>query len=448
MRSHILLTLIALTACAGTRAPLVTEQDVPAMWHGVTEPQPVPERWLATLHAPYLDAIVEQALADNYELNQRALQMEIARERVKLLRADRLPSLNLSLSGQRFRPTGDFAAVSEQVDVSVSAAFELDVWGKLSDAQRSARLDFEAEQMGYVDTERRLVARVASATFNLLSSAQLQALFNQRLDNLAEGLDVIEKGYRSGLNEALDVYLAQNTVEQERANVANQRQVTFEATTQLELLLAEYPGAQFTLDTPLPELRPLPEVGLPSELLTRRPDIQRSWLNLLAADAALAVAHKDRFPSLDLTGSVRDSASALKRLLDGGELAFTAAASLFQPLFQGGRLQALEAQARLRAQQAEEAYLQTVYAAFAEVENELSRAVSLNDRYSAFLQAQANAEAALTLASNQYQRGLVSFITVLEAQRRAFDAQTTVVQLRNQLLQSRVALLLALGGHY
>jgi NodT family efflux transporter outer membrane factor (OMF) lipoprotein len=448
MRCLILISTLSLFGCAATREPLVPAQDVPPSWRADEVVKPLPENWLDTLHAPYLTEIVEQALASNYELTQRALQVEIANERVKILRADRLPSLNLSLSGERFRPGGDFSLIAERYDASANLGFELDLWGKLSDAQRSARLDLAAEEMSYLDAERRLVAQVVSTTFNLISSAALQDLFNQRLDNLAEGLDVIEKGYRSGLNEALDVYLAQTTVEQERANVANQRQVSFEASTRLELLLAKYPDAGTTVQAPLPELRPLPDIGLPSQLLTRRPDIQQSWLTLLSADAALAAAHKDRFPSLDLTGSLRDTASAYSRLLDGGTLGFSAAASLFQPLFQGGRLKALEAQARLRTEQAEQAYLQTVYAAFAEVENELSRAVSLKERFEAFLQAEANAEAALRLATDQYQRGLVVFTTVLEAQRRAFDAQTTVVQLRNQMLQSRVALLLALGGNY
>ena len=374
--------------------------------------------------------------------------MEIARQRVKLLRADRLPSLSLALGGQRFRPSGDNSAISERVDVNANLDFELDLWGKLSDAQTEAVLRLEAAEMSYLDARRRLAADVTVSVFNAITSNQLEALFNQRLDNLGQGLDVIERGYRSGLNEALDVYLARNTVEQERANVANQQQVSFQATTRLELLLAEYPAARLAVRQHLPALSPAPDVGLPSELLTRRPDIQLAWLELLAADAALAVAHKDRFPSLRLSRSLGDSDSALHRLLDGGDLGFVAAASLFQPLFLGGRLKALEQEALLRTEQAERRYLQVVYAAFAEVENELNRAVSLAERYEAFIAAQSNAEAALTLAFDQYQRGLVTFTTVLEAQRRAFDAQTTVINLRNRLLQNRVALLLALGGSY
>ena len=124
------------------------------------------------------------------------------------------------------------------------------------------------------------------------------------------------------------------------------------------------------------------------------------------------------------------------------------AASLTQPLFQGGRLEALHEQARLRVAQAEQRYLETVYRAFSEVEIELDRTLNLQARRAAFDNAKVNAEAALTLAFDQYQRGLVGYTAVLESQRRAFDAQTTVIELRNQLLQSQVALLLALGGGF
>jgi NodT family efflux transporter outer membrane factor (OMF) lipoprotein len=448
MAKLILCSLLLLAACTQQRQPMLESPDLPETWLTNNASDPVPEHWLESLQAPYLDGLVERAVDSNYQLAQQALQVNIAQRRVGIVRADRLPTLNVSLSGQRFRPIGDFGAISELLEVSANIGFELDLWGRLSDAQRGAELDLAAEKMRYLSAERRLVAQTVSSAFNVISAKQLQDVFSQRLDNLEQGLDVIEKGYRSGLSEALAVYLARNTVEQERANVANQRQVSFEATSSLELLLAYYPSAQYTVAEPLPVLVELPEIGIPSELLKRRPDIQSTWLDLLATDAALAVAHKDRFPSLDLSGSVRDVASAISRLVDGGDLAFSVAASLFQPLFQGGRLQALEAQARLRVVQSEQRYLEVVFAAFAEVENELSRAVSLQDRYNAFLQAEANAASALTLAFAQYQRGLVNFTTVLESQRRAFDAQTTVVQLRNQLLQSRVALLLALGGNF
>ena len=358
-----------------------------------------------------------------------------------------MPTLNAGLSGQRFR-TAPSAPISEGVEVSATAGFEVDLWGKLNAAQRQAVLQHAAQLAQLEDLERRLVAGVVGAAFDVISAGQLLALFEQRLSNLLEGLDIIERGYRSGLNEALDVYLAQTTVQQERANIANQQQLRFAAATDLELLLARYPGAALTMQSPLPALAPLPDIGIPADLASRRPDVRQAWYQLLAADAGLAVAHKNRFPALTFAATVSDADSAVSRLLDGGKLAFSVAGSLVQPLFQGGRLRSLERTAKLRVEQAEQEYLETVYDAFAEVENELRRAVSLTERYDAFVQAQANAEAALNLATDQYQRGLVNFTTVLESQRRAFDAQTTVVQLRNQRLQNRIALLLALGGGY
>ncbi|XOV84931.1 MAG: efflux transporter outer membrane subunit [bacterium] len=439
-----------LSACLSLRSGALPETArLPQAWpQPEASTQPPPEAWLATFDAPFLDAVVQQAVNDNYDLKQQAIAVDRARVQEKLARADRLPSFNLSLSGQRFRPLGELSGVSEQVELNATAAFEIDLWGKLSDRAQQAQLNRAAAELRYLQAQRTLAANVVRASFNLISADQLQQVFNQRLDNLQQGLDVIEKGYRSGLNEALDVYLALNTVEQERANVANQRQVAFEARTRLELLLAEYPSAQIVMAAALPALPPLPAAGLPADLLQRRPDIQAAWLDLLAADAELAVAHKNRFPRLDLTASLRDADSAVSRLLNGGPLAFSAAASLFQPLFQGGRLNALEEQAALTVEQLEQRYLDVVFTSIAEVANELNRSITLDDRFNALVQAQANASTALTLASDQYQKGLVTFTTVLEAQRRAFDAQTAVVQLQNQRLQTRVALLLALGGHY
>ena len=180
----------------------------------------------------------------------------------------------------------------------------------------------------------------------------------------------------------------------------------------------------------------------------RRSDLQEAWLNLLAADATLAAAHKDRFPSLSLVGSYGATTIAISDLLDGDGTVWSLGAGLAQPLFNAGRLEAVEEQALARVQIAEQQYLELVYSAFASVENAISRSVSLNQRYESFLEAEKNSSAALNLALQQYQRGLISYTTVLESQRQAFDAEATVVELKNQLLQNRIGLYQALGGEF
>ncbi len=443
-----LTAVLVLAACTQQRQPPANLQALPEQYSSQSAPAAAPpEAWLDTFRTPVLHSLVDQALADNYLLSLQAAEVEVARQQARLVLADRLPELNSSLSARRLRPvTG--GRVSTQFDVAVDLGLDIDVWGRLADQHRQAALNLAAARMDYLDARRSLVAQTVSAVFSAISAAQLQALFNSRLHNLRQSLDVIEQGYRSGLNEALDVYLAQTTVQQERANVASQHQAIFSANTSLQLLLAAYPDARLELPAELPALPPLTGTGLPVQLLQRRPDVQRAWLELLAADAGAAAAHKNLLPGVSFTTSLSDSDNAVRRLLDSGNLAWSASASVLQPLFQGGRLRALQAQAELRVVQAEQRYLDTVFSALAEVENELNNALSLEEQLQAFSAAQTNAEAALELAFDQYQRGLVTYTTVLESQRRAFDAQTTLVQLRNQQLQSRVILLQALGGAF
>ena len=171
-------------------------------------------------------------------------------------------------------------------------------------------------------------------------------------------------------------------------------------------------------------------------------------MNLLATDAGLAIAHKQRFPRISLLASSSDVSDELGSLLNGSALAWSLIGNLTQPLFNAGRLKALEEQARTRVIQAEKQYLDQLYKAFAEVENAISRDASLKAQYQATLGAEENAVAALTLSFEQYQRGIVTYTTVLESQRRAFDTQSTVIDLRNQLLQNRISLYLALGGDF
>lgn len=444
-------TPLALTLLLGGCASAVTElaesPELPDRWQRFDGEPDVVVADLARFDAPYLKPLIEKATRSNRTLAQQRERVESARRGVAVGRSGWLPSLNLTAGGDRARgaPT---SAIVEGFDASLAGTLNLDIWGQTAKGHRQSILRFEVERARFDDDHRRLVSDVIDAAFALVSASELLALFEQRLTNLSESLDVIEQGYRSGLNEALDVYLAQTTVAQERANVANQRQSLLSAQSALELLLADYPGGAIELPSHLPVVDWPVTTGIPSEILVRRADLQLAWAELLAADAALAIAHRNRFPRLDLTGSLRDQQSEFADLASGGDFAWNASGGLLLPVFQGGRLHALEGQARDRVQELEQRYLELVYRAMSEVENGISQDRSLRDRYAAFLEVESNAEAALAIASNQYERGLVPYTTVLESQRRAFDAQTTVIQLRRQLLANRVALVSALGAEF
>ena len=457
MRNPLISKLVLLTAagslaaCTSTAiAPDTENLTVPADWARGGDEGIVGDDWLEDFNNQQLTAFVSEAMASNYQLEQERARLYQAEQAVVITGANRYPDLNVSLGGSRrgFEDTVGARVVTESYDATLDSRWEVDLWGRLSKQQQAAQLDYSAQAARLEQVERELAAAIASAVFDVMEAGQLLEVAERRLENTAESMDIVASGYRQGLNDALDLYLARNQVERQEANYAQAEQTYTESIADLQLALARYPDGRMDISGELPVIDdPIP-AGLPSELLTRRTDLQEAWLGLLSADADLAAAHKARFPSLSLVGSTGVASADFSNLLDGDGTTWSIAGGLTQPLFQAGRLKALEEQALARVQIAEQQYLDLVFRAFADVENAISRSGSLKERYESFVEAETNSAAALELALEQYQRGLVTYTTVLESQRQAFDAESQVVQLKNQRLQNRIALFLSLGGEF
>lgn len=454
-----------LAGCATSGiSPDTRELDLPPNWRqdpAGTTPADSPRQspaeagptghWLAALDSPILETLVNEALAQNYTLATQRARVEELRQAAATQGAALWPSFSLGLDGDRNGLNGEDGGdiVTESWRAGLDLSWELDIWGKLGDRQRQAALGYQSALAALRQQQLQLAADVATGWFNAIANARLEALLKQRLDNVSTDLASLEQGYRRGLNPALDVYLSRNTVADSRANLAQQRQDLQEAQSSLQLLLARYPGGEgLATAAALPELDPVTPAGSPAGLLQRRPDIQGAWLDLLAADAGLAAAHKDRFPSFSLVGRAGSSSSALHGLVDAGLGSWSIGAGLAQPLFDAGRLSSLEAQARARVAQAEQGYLDTVFQALAEVERLLSAEHTLRDQLEAQRESRDNADIAYELSLQQYERGLVDYTTVLEAQRRAFDAQTAAIRLHSRVIANRIDLYRALGGDF
>lgn len=449
---HVALVAALLFCGCSTSAitPAARDPEIPANFARGGLPEDVALDWLAGFDDPQVSALVIEAVGSNYALAQERARLAQAEQDVIIVRANRFPALEVSLDGSR-RGLGGNAGSTSTINsfaATADASWEVDLWGRLNKAQQAAQLAYAASRARLIDAERNLAIATAAAVFRVMEAKQLLQVAQRRLDNAIQSHDIVSSGYRQGLNDALDLYLARNQMEQQVANFAQQEQLVTEVTADLQLALAQYPDGRLAIEGELPIItEPIP-VGLPSGLLARRPDLQEAWLSLLAADAQLAAAHKARFPSLSLVGSGGVASAEFANLLDGDSTSWSLLGSLSQPVFNSGRLAALEEQAAQRVRESEQQYLGLVYSAFAEVENSISRSNSLAARYKSFQEAEKNAHAALNLALEQYQRGLVTYTTVLESQRQAFDAEATVVQLRNLLLQNRLSLYQALGGEF
>lgn len=422
-------------------APVV---DAAGDWQQPQQKADVDSQWLTSLQDPALVKTVQSAMKVNFTIQTALAQLEQSRQQLIINKAPLLPALDLGSSLSRSESSG---VVADSASIQLSLSYQLDLWGALSDSAKQANFDYAARQADLKRAQQQLAADIAAGWFRLIEAQQLEALYQQRLDNLTYNLQTIEYGYNQGLNESLDIYLARNDVQQEQARLSDQQQTRIEAARTLELLLADYPDGLTALSSSLPSIDTVINAGVPSQLISRRADLQSSWLTLMSANAVLAIAHKQRFPSITLQPSASLSGDSVASAL-GSSVGWSLLGQLSAPIFNAGRLEALEKQSLARQQELEKLYLEKVFDAFAEVENALNKQQALQHQYNAYQKAQSNADTAYQLAFEQYQKGLVNYITVLSAQRRLFDSQTSVIQLKGQLLQNRIALYLALGGDY
>ncbi len=447
------LSVILLSACASQPAhnERVAElESVPSAWQQLPADDKVlavQDNWLQQLHDPQVFNLVEQALAHNQAILQAGFDVAIKEQQLIAAGADLWPSLDLSTRASRSKDNRP-VSYSNASSASLELSYEVDLWGKLSASERQANLEYLAEKAIFAQSKQQLVADVVAGWFDVITNHKLLELFKQREQNAEKNLDIIESGYRQGLNEALDVYLARNELNTERSNITAQQAKLTQSIRDLERLTGQYPAGALTVSADLPLLENTIPLGLPSELITRKPALMASWYQLLSTDAGLAYAHKQRFPSLNLSASISDSTNRVSDLFSPSSLAWSLIGSISMPLFEGGRLQANEEQARLTVKRQEQAYLATLYDAFNDVETAISQEQALKVRYEKTLEAQENAVAAERLSFEQYQSGLVTYTTVLDAQDRSFNAQSSVIELKNQLIKNRINLHIALGGDF
>ena len=451
--SFLALSVILLSACASQPAhnERVAElESVPSAWQQLPADDKVlavQDNWLQQLHDPQVFNLVEQALVHNQAILQAGFDVAIKEQQLIAAGADLWPSLDLSTRASRSKDNRP-VSYSNASSASLELSYEVDLWGKLSASERQANLEYLAEKAIFAQSKQQLVADVVAGWFDVITNHKLLELFKQREQNAEKNLDIIELGYRQGLNEALDVYLARNELNTERSNIAAQQAKLTQSIRDLERLTGQYPAGALTVSADLPLLENTIPLGLPSELITRKPALMASWYQLLSTDAGLAYAHKQRFPSLNLSASISDSTNRVSDLFSPSSLAWSLIGSISMPLFEGGRLQANEEQARLTVKRQEQAYLATLYDAFNDVETAISQEQALKVRYEKTLEAQENAVAAERLSFEQYQSGLVTYTTVLDAQDRSFNAQSSVIELKNQLIKNRINLHIALGGDF
>jgi len=406
----------------------------------------VTANWWAHFGSSELDALVEGARAGNLDIAAAAARVEQARAQVGVSASALFPSIRLTGSANRQGSKASGITVNSFA-ASAAASYELDFWGLAQDNLRAARNSARAAIYDAQVVKLTTVATVANTYFSVLALRERLAIARQNVDAAKRILEITRVKVENGALSNLE--LAQQT-----AQLAGQEALI----PQLEEQEREQRYALAILEGRLPEgfdvkagtledvQVPLVAPGLPSALLTRRPDIAEAGANLLAAHADLDAARAAFLPSIGLSGNGGYSSGALSNLVNPGNFAWSAGLSLIQTVFDGGRLTSQRDAARAQEAQLIAAYRKTVFNALSDVETALGSAASLAEQERLTREAVRNAAEAFRISELQYREGVVDLLTLLQTQQTLFQNQDTLIQIKLARLQASVGLYRALGG--
>ena len=394
-----------------------------------------------------LKRLIEIALANNRDLRVAVLNIEQARAAYQVKRADELPSLGAGLSAQRSAGSNGNLVNTYAVGLQVSG-YELDFFGRVRSLSQAALSQYLATEASRKTVQIMLIASVANTYIGLLADDELLRVTREALATREDSFRLTKLKFDNGATSELDFRQSEQLLEGARATLAQtQRQRALDENA-LVLLLGQALPAELPAAQPLAAQQGLAELpaGLPSDLLTRRPDVLAAEQQLLAANANIGAARAAFFPRIALTANAGTASAELSGLFKSGTFALTGTASLLQPIFDAGRNQANLAVAKVNKDIAIAQYEKAIQTAFREVSDSLAGRATLGEQLRAQT-AQANAaQVSYKLADLRYRNGASSYLDVLDAQRNYFAAQQATVQVQALQAQNLVTLYKVLGG--
>lgn len=434
--------------------------DVPAAWtaRGDTGGRPAPA-WWTDFGDPVLDDVVASTLQRNYDLRAAAARLDQALADSRIAGADLQPRLQVGLNGSQRKqnfigfpiPGAEdrvLSSVFTNYGVSLDLTWEVDLWGRLQAGARAALADLQSRAADLRAAQLSLAGQTTKAWFAIAEAQQQLRLAEATVASFRASSEQVRERFEQGLRPALDVRLALSNLASAEALREQRGQQLDASIRQLEVLMGRYASGAMAAPSTLPAAPAVIPGGLPSDLVRRRPDVVAAERRIAAARQRLRVAQRDLYPQFSLTASTGTATDALQDLVKRDFGVWTLLGNLVQPLLQGGRLRAGVDRAEARAAEELAAYANTTLQAFSEVETALAAEEYLVERERYLEISAEQSRAAETIADDRYRSGLDDYITVLESQRLALQAEGDLIAARRQRLENRVDLYLALGGGF
>jgi len=398
--------------------------------------------WSDLLQDARLRRLIDIALTNNRDLRVAMLNVQQARALYRIQDSALFPALDASAASNAGKPR-----TAARYTASVDLSWEIDLFGRVRSLDHQALQQYFATQSAQKAAHILLVSQVADQYMQLLADDELLAVTRSTLVTARKSYDLNQAQLGAGIGTELTVAQAQTVVEQAQANYAAQVRARAQTENALVLLLGEPMPADLPPPAPFGAqvVTDVPE-GLPSDLLTRRPDVMQAEALLRGANAGIGAARAAFFPSISLTGSYGSVSSQLSGLFKGPAEAWSFVPSITMPIFHAGALRANLDAARIQKDINIAQYEKAIQVAFREVADGLAARGTYDDQTAALERLVAAQQKSLDLSQLRFKQGIDSYLSVLTAQTQLYDAQQQLVAARLARLTNRVDLYRALGG--
>ncbi|MBQ8672718.1 MAG: efflux transporter outer membrane subunit [Bacteroides sp.] len=434
------------------------EQPLPDAWETISTEQsaplqPPPAAWWTVFGDSMLDSLIHVASSGNFSLLAAIDRMEAARMNMRIERAALFPSVTLNAGWTRQQSSGHTSSLPQSIshyyDASLSASWEMDLFGCLRKRVKAGREQFLASREEEADVLLSLRAQVASAYISLRELQQELKVVEHNAETQAAVLNITEVRYKTGLASKLDVAQARSVYYSTQATLPQIEAQINDCITTLATLTGCYPQQLRPLLSPVAELPVYMEpigTGFPAELLLHRPDIRQAERLVEAQAALLGASKSDWLPQVFLKGSVGYAAERLKDLPKHTSLTFEIAPAMTWTLFSGGKLLNATRQAQAQLDEAIHQFNESVLSAVQETDQAMNAYRNSIRQVVALREVCNQGEETLRLSIDLYKQGLSPFQNVLDALRSLLTYQNQLTQAQGSCSQNLITLYKALGG--
>jgi NodT family efflux transporter outer membrane factor (OMF) lipoprotein len=420
-------------------------------------------KWWTEFNDPLLNALVERAVQSNLDIRLAEARIRESRALRAVTAADAWPRLDTTGSYARSRSSENAFSSNAGGDSSsfgangardlfragFDSSWEVDVFGGVRRSIEAADANVAASIEERRNALVTLLGDVAKNYIDFRGFQRRLAVARSNLQAQQETLDLTKVRFEAGLSSDFEVAQAEGQVNTTAAQIPALESALKGTVHRLDVLLGQQPGALWTEvsnEAPIPALPPQAHVGMPAELLRRRPDIRRAERVLASTTAQVGAATADLYPRFSLTGAFGFQSISASDLISAPSRFWSIGPRIFWPVFDAGRIRANIEVRNAQQEQALTLYEKTILVAFEDVENSLVNYAREQVRYRALIDAVAANRRAMQMANELYTRGLVDFLNVLESQRLLYASESELAQSETVMASNLVALYKALGG--